>query len=468
VYDVVITLVKEGPAAAWAKIKEQLTHLYDQVVEGIISMVVEAVATKAVPKLIAMFIPGAGFVSAIITIYETVMVFVEKISKIIAVVTAFIDSIVAIAAGQIGAAAARVERILAGLLSLAISFLAGFAGLGKIADKIMGVINKVRAMIDKAIDWLINFIVTTAKKLFAAVFGKKDKDKKEDDPASAAVKAKVRAELAGKKVKDVDEEKALLSSVYGKYSTQGLKGLRFQPSKQRAGLIDVTASASLAEKVGEIDMGTPEGMAELAQIAGKMSPWAGRTTIRVYYGKDGTFFANVTQRAGRAGHAELVLRDRFPSLLARIRREYRTAKTPLLAPIPVHLDINRTPCDGCATSHIQAILQAAQGSYPDVPFSLTISSASVSMGAQITTEKGVLALLEKGVTLTASTVWTEIKKQMQANGIKQIEVANKAFDIDDINEFIANAADVQALIDKGVAKLNKSKPAPVVQGSGVP
>ena len=62
------------------------------------------------------------------------------------------------------------ESALAGLLSLAINFLAGFAGLGKVADKVMGVIEKVRAPIDKALDWLVNWIVTTAKKLgkFAA------------------------------------------------------------------------------------------------------------------------------------------------------------------------------------------------------------------------------------------------------------------------------------------------------------
>src|SRR5207248_6005786 len=93
----------------------------------------------------------------------------NKIKQIVAVVTGFIDSIVAIAGGAIGAAAQRVETALAGVLSLAINFLAGFAGLGKVADKIMGVINKIRAPIDKALDWLVNWIVTAAKKLGKAV-----------------------------------------------------------------------------------------------------------------------------------------------------------------------------------------------------------------------------------------------------------------------------------------------------------
>ena len=186
-FDIVVALVKGGPAAAWELIKEKLTDLKDTVVSGIIGFVTDTVVKKAIPKLIAMFIPGAGFISAIISIYDTVMVFVEKISKIIQVVTAFIDSIVTIAAGNITAAANRVESILGGLLSLAISFLAGFLGLGKITDKIKAVIEKVRLTVDKAIDAVIAWIVGKAKALFGKLFGKKDK-KEESKVGSVPVK----------------------------------------------------------------------------------------------------------------------------------------------------------------------------------------------------------------------------------------------------------------------------------------
>ena len=198
-FDIVVALVKGGPAAAWELIKDKLTDLKDTVVSGIVGFVTDTVVKKAIPKLIAMFIPGAGFISAIISIYDTVMVFVEKISKIIQVVTAFIDSIVTIAAGNITAAANRVESILGGLLSLAISFLAGFLGLGKITDKIKAVIEKVRLTVDKAIDAVIGWIVGKAKALFGKLFGKK---KEEDDPetrlkkAVAAIKPGVEAMLA--------------------------------------------------------------------------------------------------------------------------------------------------------------------------------------------------------------------------------------------------------------------------------
>jgi hypothetical protein len=164
-FDIVVTLVKEGPAAAWEKIKESLTNLKDMVIGGITDFVVDTVVKKAIPQLVSLFIPGAGFITAIIKIYDTIMVFVQKISKIIQVVTAFIDSIARIAAGDIASAAKRVESILANLLSLAINFLAGFVGLGKVADKIMGVIKKIQATIDKALDKLVAWIVATARRL---------------------------------------------------------------------------------------------------------------------------------------------------------------------------------------------------------------------------------------------------------------------------------------------------------------
>gem|GEM_PF-1439891 len=164
-FDIVVTLVTQGPAAAWEKIKDLLGNLRDMVVGGITDMVVDAVVNKAVPRLVAMFIPGAGFITAILSIYDTVMVFVRQISRIIQVVTGFINSIVAIASGNIAAAATRVEGVLANLLSLAINFLAGFAGLGRVSDKVMAIFNRLRAPIDRALDALITWIVGLARRL---------------------------------------------------------------------------------------------------------------------------------------------------------------------------------------------------------------------------------------------------------------------------------------------------------------
>jgi len=171
-FDVVVALVKGGPSAAWEVIKEKLTNLKDMVIDGIVGFVTDTIIKKAIPKLVSLFIPGAGFISAIVSIYDTVMVFVQKLAKIAAVVKSFVDSIVAVANGQYEGVAAKVESTLEGLLSLVISFLAGFLGLGNITSKILAVIEKVRAAVDKALDTAINWIVTKAKALFASVVGK--------------------------------------------------------------------------------------------------------------------------------------------------------------------------------------------------------------------------------------------------------------------------------------------------------
>jgi hypothetical protein len=168
-FKIVATLVTEGPAAAWEQIKEQLADLKDKVIGGITSFVVETIVKKAVLKVVSMLIPGGAFLQAIISIYETVMVFIDKLAKIIAVGKAFLDSIMDIASGKIENAAKKVESVLAGLLSLAISFLAGFLSLGKISDKVMEVIKKIRAPIDKALDYLVDWIVKAGKSLIGGL-----------------------------------------------------------------------------------------------------------------------------------------------------------------------------------------------------------------------------------------------------------------------------------------------------------
>ena len=56
---------------------------------------------------------------------------------------------------------------LAGVLSLAINFVAGFAGLGKVVDAVAGVFEKIRAPFEKATDFLANLIAKLAAPFIA-------------------------------------------------------------------------------------------------------------------------------------------------------------------------------------------------------------------------------------------------------------------------------------------------------------
>jgi len=217
-FELVKTLVTEGPAAAWEQIKEGLSNLKDMVIQGIISFIVETLVKKAVAKVVSLLIPGAAFIQAILMIYDTITVFIQKLKKIIEVATAFLNSIMDIANGVIGAAANKVENTLRGLLALAISFLAGFAGLGKVADKINEILNtKVRAPIDKALDKVVDWVVNLARKAgrFVAQAGvPKDPNERLRLAAQAAVSAARR--LSGRVTKPLlDPVLAAIKVRYG-------------------------------------------------------------------------------------------------------------------------------------------------------------------------------------------------------------------------------------------------------------
>lgn len=164
-FDIVKTLVAEGPAAAWEKIKEQLTNLKEIVFEEISKFVIVKIVQSAVTKIIGMLFPAAAIIEAIVATYNTVMFFVERMRQMIKVVAAFIDSLAAIASGAIASAANKVEETLGGLLTLAISFMARLIGLGKVSDVVTNIITKVRAPIDKGLDKVVEWIVAGAKKL---------------------------------------------------------------------------------------------------------------------------------------------------------------------------------------------------------------------------------------------------------------------------------------------------------------
>lgn len=164
-FELLVTLVRDGPVAAWEQLREQLANLRQMAIDSIRDMIVGFVVERAVPRLVAMFIPGAGFIAAIVSIYGTITTMVSQLQRIVQVVTAFLDSMMAIASGNITAAATRVEQVLARGIPLVISFVAGFLGLGNVAARVRALIERIRAPIDRAMDRVVAWIVAQARRL---------------------------------------------------------------------------------------------------------------------------------------------------------------------------------------------------------------------------------------------------------------------------------------------------------------
>jgi hypothetical protein len=163
-FDIVKTLVTEGPAAAWEQLLETLSNLKSMVMDAVMDYVKGKVIEAAIEQVLTVFNPAGAFIMALKAIYKTVTFIVTKLQQIGALVAAIIDSIAAIAAGNIGPAAAKVETVLARGLSVAIAFLANFIGLGNVSKKVIEIVDKIRKPVDKALDKLVTWLVDKAKK----------------------------------------------------------------------------------------------------------------------------------------------------------------------------------------------------------------------------------------------------------------------------------------------------------------
>jgi hypothetical protein len=166
VVEYVTALVQGGPAALWAKIKEDLSNLKEMVVDAIQNWIVTTIVKKAVAKIVSMFNPAGAIVQAILMIVSVVQFVIERAAQIMEFVEAVINSISAIAQGAIGGAANWIEKSLANMIPILIGFLAALVGLGGLSAKIKGFIMKVQDRVDKAIDRVLKKIVDTVKKLF--------------------------------------------------------------------------------------------------------------------------------------------------------------------------------------------------------------------------------------------------------------------------------------------------------------
>jgi hypothetical protein len=160
IFKIVMT---QGIGGLWQFIKDQLTNLKSMVMDAIFDFIRERVIIAGITWIIGLLNPASAFFKACKAIYDIVMFFINRGSQIMALVSAVIDSVAAIAKGQLGSAIAWIEAALAKAIPVAIGFLAGLLGLGDISATIRKTIDKAQAPVNAAIDWVINKAVKLVK-----------------------------------------------------------------------------------------------------------------------------------------------------------------------------------------------------------------------------------------------------------------------------------------------------------------
>jgi hypothetical protein len=152
-------LVTGGFSGLWGQIQQDMSGLWDMVIGGVKSWLMEKIVQQAIIKIATMWNPAGAIIQLIETAWNVYQWVRENAQRIFGLVQAVVDSVSNIVAGNIGGAANFIEASLAKLVPIAISLFADLIGLGGIAEKIKSVITKVQDTIDKAIDKLIDRVM---------------------------------------------------------------------------------------------------------------------------------------------------------------------------------------------------------------------------------------------------------------------------------------------------------------------
>ncbi len=175
VVDYVQAFMDDGIAGIWELIKDQMGDLMGMVIGAISTWLVEK-AILVGARWIASAFTGVGLIlEALIAAWQFMMWVVDQMAAMWGIVDAVVGSVHDFVTGNIGPAANKIEDAMADMIPVAIDLVAKLLNISNIADKVQGIVEGVREMIDSALDWAFE----TALGMFGV-----DSKKKKEGPES--------------------------------------------------------------------------------------------------------------------------------------------------------------------------------------------------------------------------------------------------------------------------------------------
>ena len=148
-------LISGGIEGLWGEIQGDLSNLWGMVVDGIKGWLVETIVTQAVIRIAGMFNPAGALIQAIMAVWDVVTWLQDNVQRIYGVISAVVEGMAGLVAGEVAPVANLVEGQLANLIAPAIDLLAGLLGLDGLADRIQEIIEGIRETVRNAIKSLI-------------------------------------------------------------------------------------------------------------------------------------------------------------------------------------------------------------------------------------------------------------------------------------------------------------------------
>lgn len=193
-FEMVQIVRKEGVAGLWEHLKDQFADLKETVMDAIMDIIQTQVIQAGIKWIMGLMTPVGAFIKAAMAIIDVVKFFIQRAAQIMELVKAFTDSIKAIASGNVSAVAKAIENALGKAVPVLIGFLASLLGIGGLADKVVGVIRKIRERIVKAITKFWTFVKSKAGTLLSKLGVKKSGVDKKDKNAKKASDQRTTAE----------------------------------------------------------------------------------------------------------------------------------------------------------------------------------------------------------------------------------------------------------------------------------
>ena len=176
--DGIWTFIKDvqerGMAAIWDKIQEQLTNLWDTVIDAVKNWITEQIVNRVLARLLSMLDPTGimAVVNSAIAIYSAIHSFIRYLREILEVINSFVNGVADIAEGNVTTAANYLERTMGRAMPIVIGFLANQVGLSGIGRRVGEMIERVRTMVDNALTWLVNRAVDTGMSIIDRLMGR--------------------------------------------------------------------------------------------------------------------------------------------------------------------------------------------------------------------------------------------------------------------------------------------------------
>ncbi|RZJ51066.1 MAG: DUF4157 domain-containing protein [Chryseobacterium sp.] len=165
---------ERGMAAIWDKIQEQLSNLWNTILDSVKNFVMERIVNRITARLLSMLDPTGimAVINGAMALYNAIQSFIKYLREMLEVVNSFVNGVADIAKGNVTTAANYLERTMGQAMPIIIGFLANQVGLSGIGARVGEMIISVRQLVDEALTWLVNKAVDTGMAMLDRLMGR--------------------------------------------------------------------------------------------------------------------------------------------------------------------------------------------------------------------------------------------------------------------------------------------------------